>query len=105
MYPKFANMQIFRNKMKYISLNHARKDVLQAIAKESVAQNIASAKFIKKYNLNSASSIQAAVKLLLKNDLLTQTGNGYRVYNFFLSEWITTILICLYKISTDFQKK
>ena len=48
-----------------------QKIVLQAIAKEGIARNITSTKFIKKYNLNSASSVQAAVKLLLKNDLLT----------------------------------
>lgn len=68
-----------------------QKIVLQAIAKEGLAQNITSGKFIKKYNLNSASSVQSAVKLLLKNDLVTQTDNGYRVYDFFLSEWLATI--------------
>lgn len=68
-----------------------QKIVLQAIAKEGIAQNITSAKFIKKYNLNSASSVQSAVKLLMKNDLLTQTEKGYRVYDFFLSEWLSTV--------------
>lgn len=68
-----------------------QKIVLQPIAKEGVAQNITSAKFIKKHNLNSASSVQAAVKLLLKNDLATHTDNGYRVYDFFLSEWLATV--------------
>ena len=68
-----------------------QKIVLQAIAKEGVAHNITSAKFIKKYNLNSASSVQSAVKLLLKSDLLTQTERGYRVYDFFLSEWLATV--------------
>lgn len=53
-----------------------QKIVLQAIAKEGIAYNITSAKFIKKYHLNSASSVQAAVKLLLKNDLLTQIDKG-----------------------------
>jgi AAA+ ATPase superfamily predicted ATPase len=68
-----------------------QKTVLQAIAKEGIAQNITSSKFIKKYNLNSASSVQAAVKLLLKNDIITHTDNGYRVYDFFLSEWLAKI--------------
>ena len=68
-----------------------QKIVLQAIAKEGVAHNITSAKFIKKYNLNSASSVQAAVKLLLKNDFLTQVDDGYRVYDFFFSEWLATM--------------
>ena len=68
-----------------------QKIVLQAIAKEGIAHNITSAKFIKKYNLSSASSVQAAVKLLTKNDFLTQTDNGYRVYDFFLAEWLATV--------------
>ena len=68
-----------------------QKTVLQAIAKEGIAQNITSSKFIKKYNLNSASSVQAAVKLLLKNDIITHTDNGYRVYDFFLSEWLAKV--------------
>ena len=72
-------------------LSPRQKMVLQAIAKEGVAQNITSGKFIKKYNLNSASSVQSAVKLLLKSDLLTQTERGYRVYDFFLSEWLATV--------------
>lgn len=67
-----------------------QKIVLQAIAKEGLAQNITSSKFIKKYNMTSASSVQAAVKLLLKNDLITQTDIGFRVYDFFLSEWLAT---------------
>jgi len=67
-----------------------QKIVLQAIAKEGLAQNITSSKFIKKYNLNSASSVQAAVKLLLKNDLITQTDGVYRVYDYFFSEWFAT---------------
>lgn len=68
-----------------------QKMVLQAIAKEGVAHNITSAKFIKKYNLNSASSVQSAVKLLLKSDLLTQAERDYRVYDYFLSEWLATV--------------
>jgi AAA+ ATPase superfamily predicted ATPase len=68
-----------------------QKLLLQAIAKEGVARNITSSKFIKKYNLNSASSVQAAAKLLLKNNLITQTDDAYRVYDYFLSEWLSTV--------------
>lgn len=68
-----------------------QKMVLQAIAKEGLAHNITSSKFIKKYNLNSASSVQSAVKLLLKNDLITQSDNAYRVYDYFLSEWLAKV--------------
>lgn len=68
-----------------------QKVVLQAIAKEGLAQNITSAKFIKKYNINSASSVQAAVKNLLKNDIITLQDSDYRVYDFFFSEWLATM--------------
>ena len=52
---------------------------IQAIAKEGLAKNITSTKFIKKYDLNSASSVQSAIRLLLKNDLVTQSDGIYRV--------------------------
>lgn len=52
---------------------------IQAIAKEGLAKNITSTKFIKKYDLNSASSVQSAIKLLFKNDLVTQSNGIYRV--------------------------
>lgn len=68
-----------------------QKIVLQAIAKECVAHNITSSKFIKKYSLSSASSVQSAVKLLLKNDLVTQSDGAYRVYDYFFSEWLATV--------------
>ena len=68
-----------------------QKMVLQAIAKEGMAHNVTSSRFVKKYNLNSASSVQSAVKLLLKNDLITQSDNAYRVYDYFLSEWLAKV--------------
>ena len=68
-----------------------QKIVLQAIAKEGTAKNITSSRFIKKYNLNSASSVQAAVKFLLKSGILTQDDEGsYRIYDYFFSEWLAT---------------
>lgn len=70
------------------NLSSRQKILLQAIAKEGVAEGITSAKFIKKYNLSSASSIQAALKPLLENDLLTQNNNSYRVYDYFFGDWL-----------------
>lgn len=68
-----------------------QKQLLQAIAKEGVTKNITSSKFIKKYNLTSASSVQSAAKQLLKNDLITQTDGFYRVYDYFFSDWLAKI--------------
>lgn len=67
-----------------------QKMVLQAIAREVNAQSITSGKFIKKYGLNSASSVQAAVKILLKNDIVTQSNGIYRVYDRFFAQWLLT---------------
>ena len=68
-----------------------QKTVLQAIAKEGSARNITSQKFVKKYNLGSASSVQSAVRLLLKSELVTQTDGVWRVYDFFFSQWLATM--------------
>ena len=65
-----------------------QKTVLQAIAKEGMAENLTSAEFIRKYNLRSASSVQSAVKGLLKTDILTKTTEGYRVYDYFFADWL-----------------
>lgn len=65
-----------------------QKLVLQAIAKERQASGITSSAFIKKYKLPSASSVQSAVKPLLKHDIVTQEGDTYRVYDYFFAEWL-----------------
>jgi hypothetical protein len=65
-----------------------QKLLLQAIAKERLVKGITSSAFIKKYNLSSASSVQAALKPLLKNDIVTQNDDAYRVYDYFFSEWL-----------------
>ncbi len=65
-----------------------QKLVLQAIAKEGITRNITSSAFIKKYNLPSASSVQSAVKGLLKNDIITQEEDMYRIYDYFFAEWL-----------------
>lgn len=68
-----------------------QKMVLQAIAKEGVAGNVTSTKFVKRYNLGSASSVQSAIKLLLKNDFITHEDGCYRVYDYFFSEWLAEV--------------
>lgn len=75
---------------KEILFNLATKQklVLQAIAKAKEAHSITSASFIKKYNLPSASSVQAAVKGLIEKDLITQTDGVYRVYDYFFLDWL-----------------
>ena len=43
---------------------------------------------MRKYNLPSASSVQAAIKGLLKNDIITQEDDAYQVYDYFFSTWL-----------------
>lgn len=64
-----------------------QKLVLQAIAREGTAKGVTSAAFIKKYNLPSTSSVQAAIKGLLRSDILTQEEDSYRIYDYFFSLW------------------
>lgn len=65
-----------------------QKMMLLAIAKEGEASEITSSVFIQKYKLTSASSVQAAITPLIKNDLITKEENTYRVYDYFLAEWL-----------------
>ena len=65
-----------------------QKLLLQAIAKEQIVRGVTSSTFVKKYNLSSASSVQAALKSLLKNDIVTMDDGAYRVYDYFFSEWL-----------------
>ncbi len=67
-----------------------QKLMLQAIAREGIANNVTSSAFIKRHNLPSASSVQAAIKGLLKTDILTQEGDTYRIYDYFFSTWMAT---------------
>lgn len=85
-------IKVQENSYKDILANLAPKQkvVLQAIAKEGEATKITSAEFIKKYNLASASSVQSAIKPLLKNDIITKSGNAYRVYDYFFAYWLST---------------
>ncbi len=65
-----------------------QKLLLQAIALEGIARNLTSSAFIKKYHLPSASSVQSALKGLLKNDIVTQEDGTYRIYDYFFATWL-----------------
>lgn len=69
-------------------LSAKQRELLVALAKAGVADRITSADFIKKYHLSSSSSVQAALKPMLSGGLVTQDGTTYKVYDYFLAEWI-----------------
>lgn len=69
-------------------LPEKQKELLIAIAKAKVAEAITSAEFIQKYKLTSASSVQAAQRVLLEKDYITNENGKYMVYDRFFRLWI-----------------
>ena len=66
-----------------------QKEVLYAIAKEGRAQKVMSSAFIRKYSLTSASSVQAALKKMLSEGMISVDGNVY-----FISDIYFRLFIC-----------
>ncbi|MDR0812171.1 MAG: ATPase [Paludibacter sp.] len=62
--------------------------LLIAMAKEGQVKNPTSSIFVKKYNLVSASSVQAALNGLLEKDFITREQNFYLVYDRFFALWL-----------------
>ena len=65
-----------------------QKAVLYAIAIDGVARQVTSMDFITRHSLGSASSIQAAIRVLLENDWITIHEKEYRVSDLFFSVWL-----------------
>ncbi|MCL2247575.1 MAG: ATPase [Lentimicrobiaceae bacterium] len=69
-------------------LPEKQKELLVAIAKEGKVKAITSGAFVKRYKLQSASSVQAALKALLEKDFITKEKNEYQVYDRFFAIWL-----------------
>jgi len=65
-----------------------QKAVLYAIAIDGVAQQVTGMDFITRHSLGSASSIQAAIRVLLDNDWITMREKQYSVSDQFFSVWL-----------------
>ena len=65
-----------------------QKQLLYAIAKDKTVEGITSSEFVKKHRLVSASSVQAALKPLLKNDIVTCEEGKYRIYDYFFADYL-----------------
>lgn len=72
-------------------LTSRQRELLMAISKEGKASAITSSKFIKRYALPSASTIQTTVKSLLERQLITVSQNTYEIYDKFFGLWLTTM--------------
>lgn len=66
-----------------------QKELLYSIALDGEATAITSSAFIRRHSLSSASSVQAAVKKLIENELVTKTDNIYSITDRFLAIWLT----------------
>lgn len=69
-------------------LSPKQKLVLQAIAHEGTVKSATSGAFIKKYSLDSASSVQSAIRGLHDKEIISNTGNGTKIYDYFFACWL-----------------
>lgn len=83
------NATIFREILSNIP--EKQKELLYAIAREGEVKQITSARFIKRHNLSSASSVQSAVKKLLEKDIITELNKSYAVTDKLFAMWINNI--------------
>ena len=58
------------------------------IAREGKAKEVTGGAFIKRNKLNSASSVNSALKGLLDKDFITEDRNAYSVYDQFFALWL-----------------
>ena len=65
-----------------------QKIVLQAIAPEVTVKSVTSGAIIKKYSLDSPSSVQSALRGLMEKEIVSSEEAGYTVGDFFFGEWL-----------------
>ncbi len=70
------------------SLAPKQKQLLYAIAREKKIDGITSSEFVRRHRLVSASSVQAALKPLMKNDIVTCEDGIYRIYDYFFADYL-----------------
>ena len=74
------------------NLPASQKSLLYAIAIDGWASQITSAAFVKRHKLLSPSSVQAAIKKLLGEELVVEHNKRYRVNDRFLGLWIRRMM-------------
>ena len=65
-----------------------QREVLKAIAHAGRAKEVTGKTFIKKYRLQTASAVNAAVRGLLEKDFITQDKDSYCLYDPFFALWL-----------------
>lgn len=77
---------IYRVRLSQLTVK--QKELLIAIAKEKEVERPTSVEFVKKYALSSASSVQTALKALVKYSLVTKRVGHYLIEDRFLRIWL-----------------
>lgn len=80
---EYSYMEILANR-----LSARQKQMIQALARDRKATAITSSEYINRHRLGSASSVQAAIRPLIDGDLVTKDDDGYRISDYFFSEWL-----------------
>ena len=85
------NILISRESSVYVAiweeLTIKQKNLMVALAKEEYPE-VFSEKFLETYGLGPSSSIQKALKKLLKKELVRQENGSYVIYDLFFRKWI-----------------
>lgn len=74
--------QLFR------SFSAGQKSLAKAIASEKLVKEITSGAFISKYGLTATSSVKGALKVLLDQEIVYPSNDGYIIYDRFFAEWL-----------------
>lgn len=72
-------------------LTAKQKELLMAVNSEGKTKAITGAKFIKKYHLSAASSVQTTIKSLMDKQLVTRHLGIYEIYDKFFGIWLSRL--------------
>ena len=72
----------------YYQMPEKQRSLFLAIAREGKAVEVTGSAFINRNKLNSASSVNSALKGLLDKDFITEDRNVYSVYDQFFALWL-----------------
>jgi len=82
--------EIYKEKMNCLS--ERQQDVLLAIANEGHAAKILGGAFVRRYNLNSSSTVQAAVKKLLEDGWVSESAGIYFLPDTIFRLWVDRLM-------------
>ena len=83
------NRDYYENLLMLLTDNQAK--LLRAIAKEGKIKAVNGSKFIGKYDLTSASSVNTALKVLADKELICRTTSGHEVTDRFMALYLASV--------------